>query len=219
MVCRGNWPILVEFIYVKEFVVIMSVFYDLKKYKKGLALVFFLTAGNAIGELFLPYLLSLIVNEGVATGSIDTVLKIGLFMVVVTLLTAFVRSAASYFSAKNAMGFSHDLRHRIFKKVNDLTFDETEEFGISSLITRTTNDVDSVEQFILLIQRPLLRAPLSFLGGLFMAFNAHAELTLIVLMSLPLIFIIIYVIIRKVFPYFPQLQSTANTHISLRRHQ
>lgn len=186
----------------------MSVFNDLKKYKKGLLLVFLLTAGNAIGELFLPYLLSIIVDQGVATGSIDIVLKIGLVMVLVTLVTMAVRSAASYFSAKNAMGFSHDLRQRIFRKVNALTFDETEQFGISSLITRTTNDVDMVEQFLLMAQRPLLRAPLSFFGGLIMAFNAHARLTLIVLASLPLIFVIIYFIIRKVFPYFPKLQAT-----------
>lgn len=186
----------------------MSVFNDLKNYKKGLLLVLLLTAGNAIGELFLPYLLSVIVDEGVATGSIDIVLKIGFVMVIVTLLTIAVRSAASYFSAKNAMGFSHDLRQRIFKKVNALTFDETEHFGISSLITRTTNDVDVVEQFLLMAQRPLLRAPLGFFGGLFMAFSVHVELTLIVLISLPLIFVIIYFIIRKVFPYFPKLQAT-----------
>lgn len=184
----------------------MSVFYDLRTYKKELLTVFLLTFGNAIGELLLPYLLSLIVDRGVAIGAIDVVLRIGFIMVLVTLLTAFIRSSASYFSAKTAMGFSHDLRKRIFKKVNDLTFDETEQFGISSLITRTTNDVDNVEQFLLIAQRPLLRAPLQFFGGLFMAFTAHTQLTLIVLASLPIIFVIIYFIIHKVFPSFPKLQ-------------
>lgn len=191
----------------KGLIVRMSVFKDLKTYKKGLILVFLLTVGNAIGELLLPYLLSVIVDEGVAVGSIDTVFRIGFIMVIVTLLTAFVRSLASYFSAKNSMGFSHDLRNRIFRKVNNLTFDETEKFGISSLITRTTNDVDVVEQFTLMAQRPLLRAPLSFFGGLIMAFTAHGRLTLIVLAALPIIAIIIYVIVRKVFPYFPKLQG------------
>lgn len=186
----------------------MSVFNDLKTYKKGLLLVFFLTMANAMGELLLPYLLSLIVNEGVAIGAIDVVLKIGFLMVIVTLLTAIVRSSASYFSAKNAMGFSHDLRNRIFNKVNALTFDETEQFGISSLITRTTNDVDNVEQFLLIAQRPLLRAPLQFFGGLLMAFIAHRQLTLIVLAVLPIIFLIIYVLMKKVFPLFPKLQKS-----------
>lgn len=185
----------------------MSVFKDLKSYKKGLLLVFFLTMTNAMGELLLPYLLSVIVNEGVAIGAIDIVLKIGFLMIIVTLLTAFVRSSASYFSAKNAMGFSHDLRNRIFNKVNALTFDETEQFGISSLITRTTNDVDNVEQFLLIAQRPLLRAPLQFFGGLLMAFLAHRKLTLIVLAILPIIFLIIYVLMKKVFPLFPKLQE------------
>lgn len=127
-------------------------------------------------------------------------------MLVVTLLTVTVRSSAAYFSAKNSMGFSHDLRNRLFKKVNNLTFDETEQFGISSLITRTTNDVDAVEQFTLMAQRPLLRAPLGFLGGLTMAFLAHQRLTLIVLGSLPLIFVVIYFIVKKVLPDFPKLQ-------------
>lgn len=186
----------------------MSVFKDLKKYRKGLLIVFLLTFGNAIGELFLPFLLSIIVDEGIAYGATDVVLKIGLIMIIVTLITAFVRSSASYFSAKNAMGFAHDLRNRIFNKVNALTFDETEQFGISSLITRTTNDVDNIEQFVLIAQRPLLRAPLQFFGGLLMAFLAHAQLTLIVLAILPLIFLIIYVIFRKVFPLFPKLQNS-----------
>jgi ATP-binding cassette subfamily B protein len=184
----------------------MSAFHDLKKYYKGLILVFFLTMANAIGELILPFLLSQIVNEGISQGDIQTVLRIGFIMLIVTLLTVTVRSSASYFSAKNSMGFSHDLRNRLFKKVNDLTFDETEFFGISSLITRTTNDVDAVEQFTLLAQRPLLRAPLGFFGGLVMAFLAHRRLTLIVLTSLPIIFVIIYFIVQKVLPDFPKLQ-------------
>lgn len=192
----------------RELILKMSVFTDLKKYKKGLVIVFLLTAANALGELFLPYLLSIIVNEGIASGSINTVLRVGIFMLIVTLLTATVRSSASYYSAKNAMGFSHDLRDRIFEKVNALTFDETEQFGISSLITRTTNDVDVVEQFVLMAQRPMLRAPLGFIGGLFMAFNAHVKLTLIVLGTLPLILAIIYFMMRRVFPYFSELQKT-----------
>lgn len=185
----------------------MSVFKDLKAYKKGLILVFFLTMGNAIGELLLPFLLSQIVDEGIAIGAIDVVLRIGVLMVLVTLATAFVRSSASYFSAKNAMGFSHDLRNRIFNKVNTLTFDETEQFGISSLITRTTNDVDNVEQFVLVAQRPLLRAPLQFFGGLVMAFLAHERLTFIVLSILPFIALLFISLFEKSFLYFESCKS------------
>src|SRR5699024_929258 len=114
------------------------------------------------------------------------------------LLTIFVRGSASYFSARAALAYSRDLRKRIFNKVNHMTFDETEKFGISSLITRTTNDVGHIEQFVLLMMRPLLRAPLQFIGGLVMAYLTHPRLTGIVLISMPLIFVLIYFVIKVV---------------------
>ena len=185
----------------------MSVFRDLKKYKGLLALVFFLTLGNTFGELFLPRLLALIVDNGIAVEDVQYVLKIGGIMLVVTLFTIVVRGSASYYSAKAALAYSRDLRKRIFNKVNHMTFDETEAFGISSLITRTTNDVGHIEQFVLLMMRPLLRAPLQFVGGLIMAYLTHPRLTGIVLISMPIIFVLIYFVIRVVIPYFPMLQK------------
>ncbi|MBU5594078.1 ABC transporter ATP-binding protein/permease [Amphibacillus sp. MSJ-3] len=185
----------------------MSVFQDLKKYKGLVTLVFFLTLGNTIGELYLPRLLSLIVDNGIAVEDVQYVFRIGGLMLLVTLLTIIVRGSASYFSAKAAMAFSRDLRKRIFNKVNHMTFDETEALGISSLITRTTNDVGHIEQFVLLMMRPLLRAPLQFIGGLVMAYLTHRRLTAIVLISMPIIFVLIYFIIRVVIPYFPKLQN------------
>lgn len=185
----------------------MSVFQDLKKYKGLLAIVFFLTLGNTIGELYLPRLLSLIVDNGIAVEDVQYVLKIGGIMLIVTLLTIIVRGSASFFSAKAAMAFSRDLRKRIFNKVNHMTFDETETLGISSLITRTTNDVGHIEQFVLLMMRPILRAPLQFVGGLVMAYLTHRRLTAIVLISMPIIFVLIYFVIRVVIPFFPQLQK------------
>ncbi|WP_440897452.1 ABC transporter ATP-binding protein [Amphibacillus sp. Q70] len=186
----------------------MRVFQDLKKYKGLLALVFFLTLGNTIGELYLPRLLSLIVDNGIAVENVQYVLRIGGIMLIVTLLTIFVRGSASFFSAKAAMSYSRDLRKRIFNKVNHMTFDETETLGISSLITRTTNDVGHIEQFVLLMMRPLLRAPLQFVGGLAMAYLTHRRLTAIVLISMPIIFVLIYFVIRVVIPYFPKLQKS-----------
>ncbi|GAA4068293.1 ABC transporter ATP-binding protein [Amphibacillus indicireducens] len=185
----------------------MSVFRDLRKYNGLLALVFFLTLGNTFGELFLPRLLALIVDNGIAVEDVQYVLKIGGIMLVVTLFTIVVRGSASYYSAKAALAYSRDLRKRIFNKVNHMTFDETEAFGISSLITRTTNDVGHIEQFVLLMMRPLLRAPLQFIGGLIMAYLTHPRLTGIVLISMPIIFVLIYFVIRVVIPYFPILQK------------
>lgn len=189
----------------------MSIFKGLKPYRLGLILVFILTFANAIGELLLPYLLSQIVDRGVVAGSMDIVFDVGFWMVIVTLITVLVRGSASFVSARVAMGYSRDLRQRIFEKVNKLTFDETEEFGISSLITRSTNDISQIEQMMLMSMRPLLRAPLQFVGGLIMALLAHVQLTLIVLLSIPFTLVVILFIVKRVMPAYPQVQRALDS--------
>src|SRR5699024_3046938 len=97
---------------------------------------------------------------------------------------------------------------RLFDKVNHMTFDETEHFGISSLITRVTNDVAQVENLVLMGLRPLARAPLTFIGGMVMAFITNARLTLVIIACLPILAVMIYVMIHIVIPYFPKLQRS-----------
>lgn len=192
----------------------MSVFKDLKQYKFLILIVLLLTFGNTIGELLLPKLMSKIIDIGVTNKNISYILQVGAIMIAVTLVTILVRGSAAYFSAKTSMLFSKDLRRRMFNKVNRMTFDETESFGISSLITRTTNDVAQVEQLILMGLRPLARAPFTFIGGLFMAFTTSLRLSLIVFLSLPFLGAVLYFVIKVVVPYFPLLQQALD-HINL----
>ncbi|MGX7106166.1 ABC transporter ATP-binding protein [Hutsoniella sourekii] len=185
----------------------MEIIKRLQPYKWRVLVVILLTFGNALGELFLPRLMSVIVDQGVAVGNTDLILRTGLVMVVVVLLTVACRGSAAYHSAKAAMSFSRDLRHDIYTKVNHMTFDETESFGISSLITRTTDDVNQVEQMTLMGLRPLVRGPLMFIGGLIMAFYTNFRLSFTIIMSLPFLILGIWLIIRLALPYFPQLQD------------
>ncbi|WP_272929205.1 ABC transporter transmembrane domain-containing protein, partial [Vagococcus lutrae] len=122
----------------------MSVFKDFKRYKFLVLTVLILTFINTIGELLLPKMMSQIIDVGVSDQNISYILRLGSIMIGVTLVTILVRVSAAYFSAKTSMLFSKDLRKRMFNKVNRMTFDETEYFSISSLITRTTNDVAQV---------------------------------------------------------------------------
>lgn len=184
----------------------LAVFKDLKKYKKLIAFVLALTIANAVGELFLPRLMSQIVDYGIVKNDVPYILKIGIAMLLVTLLTILVRGSAAYFSSKTAMLFSRDLRQNIFSKVNYMTFDDTEKFGISSLITRTTNDVGNIEQLVLMSMRPLARAPLMIIGGLVMALWTNVRLTLLTLCVLPILMGILYFILKRVVPAFPVLQ-------------
>lgn len=192
----------------------LSVFKDFKRYKFLVLIVLILTFANTIGELLLPKMMSQIIDVGVTDQNISYILRLGTLMIGVTLITILVRASAAYFSAKTSMLFSRDLRKRMFNKVNRMTFDETEYFSISSLITRTTNDIAQIEQLVLMGLRPLARAPLTFIGGLFMAFTTSVRLSMIVFVSLPFLAIVLYFVIKVVVPYFPRLQKALD-HINL----
>ena len=184
----------------------MSIYKGLNKYKIRIIVVILLTFGNALGELFLPRLMSLVIDKGVAYGDTAYVLKIGALMIVVVILTVMCRASAAYHSSKTTMAFSRDLRYKLFKKINYLSFDDVEHFSISSLITRTTDDVNQVEQMVLMGLRPLIRGPLMFIGGLIMALSTNVKLSLVFPLTIPFIGIGIFYVFKKGLPYFPIFQ-------------
>ena len=184
----------------------MEIFRRLGKFKYRIALVILLTFGNALGELFLPRLMSLVVDLGVARGDTAYILRMGQLMLLVVFATVLCRGAAAYHSSKVAMAYSADVRYDLFSKINRLTVNETEYFGISSLITRSTDDVNQVEQMVLMGLRPLVRGPLMFVGGLIMALTTNLKLSLVFPISIPFISLGIYLVIRSAVPYFPILQ-------------
>ena len=184
----------------------MSIYKGLNKYKIRIIVVILLTFGNALGELFLPRLMSLVIDKGVAYGDTSYVLKIGALMIVVVILTVMCRASAAYHSSKTTMAFSRDLRYKLFKKINYLSFDDVEHFSISSLITRTTDDVNQVEQMVLMGLRPIIRGPLMFIGGLIMALSTNVKLSLVFPLTIPFIGLGIFYVFKKGLPYFPILQ-------------
>lgn len=184
----------------------MSIYKGLNKYKIRIIFVILLTFDNALGELFLPRLMSLVIDKGVAYGDTSYVLKIGALMIVVVILTVMCRASAAYHSSKTTMAFSRDLRYKLFKKINYLSFDDVEHFSISSLITRTTDDVNQVEQMVLMGLRPLIRGPLMFIGGLIMALSTNVNLSLVFPLTIPFIGFGIFYVFKKGLPYFPILQ-------------
>lgn len=184
----------------------MNIYKGLNKYKIRIIVVILLTFGNALGELFLPKLMSLVIDKGVAYGDTSYVLKIGALMIFVVILTVMCRASAAYHSSKTTMAFSRDLRYELFKKINYLSFDDVDHFSISSLITRTTDDVNQVEQMVLMGLRPLIRGPLMFIGGLIMALSTNVKLSIVFPLTIPFIGLGIFYVFKMGLPYFPILQ-------------
>lgn len=184
----------------------MNIYKGLNKYKLRIIVVILLTFGNALGELFLPKLMSLVIDKGVAYGDTTYVIRLGGIMILVVIFTVMCRASAAYHSSKTTMAFSRDLRYKLFKKINYLSFDDVEYFSISSLITRTTDDVNQVEQMVLMGLRPLIRGPLMFIGELIMALSTNVKLSIVFPLTVPFIGLGIFYVFKLGLPYFPILQ-------------
>lgn len=185
----------------------LKIFKHLKPYKRELFFVLVLLFIQTMAQLYLPTLLSDIVNTGIMTGDINYILKIGGIMI----LIAFVGSAstifASYISSKISMGYGRDLRRKIFTKAETFSLGEIDQVGTASLVTRTTNDVNQVQQVVLMILRMMVTAPLMCIGGIIMAVSVNKELSLILLISMPIVVIAILVIGKLGMPLFKAMQS------------
>ena len=141
-----------------------KLFRYLTPYKLRIVLIVGFIFIQTLSELYLPTLMSDIIDNGVINQDIPYIFKIGGFMLLVTLLGAIAAITASYYSARVAMSFGKDLRQRIFDHVEHFSLHEFTEVGTASLITRTTNDVTQVQLVLNMILRMMVMAPLMAIG-------------------------------------------------------
>ncbi|MGL5640834.1 MAG: ABC transporter ATP-binding protein, partial [Paraclostridium sp.] len=131
-------------------------------------------------------------------------------MLGITLIGVTATILASYFGAKVAMGFGRDIRENVFGKVESLSLKEVNELGVSSLITRTTNDVTQIQQVLIIMLRMMLYAPMVAIGATIMAVRKDGKLSLIILVSIPILIFSIYLIARKAIPLFKKMQKNVD---------
>ncbi|MFZ7101098.1 MAG: ABC transporter ATP-binding protein [Peptococcaceae bacterium] len=185
----------------------LKLFGSLKQYSIFIALVLILVFFQSLSQLYLPTLMSDIVDVGIIQGDINYILRIGLLMLLVALVGMVCTIAASFLSSKIAIGFSKDLREKIFTKVENFSLQEFDKLGTSSLITRTTNDITQIERVVMLILRMLISAPMMFIGGVIMAVSKDARLSLVIVVAIPILFITIIILTRKGIPLFKAVQQ------------
>jgi len=185
----------------------VKLFRFLKPYRWGVALVMALVLLQSLGELYLPTLMSDIVNNGVVGENTPYIWRMGGFMLAVTLVGTFVSIMASYFSAKISSGYGKIVRAKVFKHVENFSLEEFDRIGTASLITRTTNDINQVQQVLMMMLRLMVMAPMMCIGGIIMALSKDAKLTLVLLVALPVLALAIFLIARKGMPYFKAIQT------------
>ncbi|AIY82604.1 MAG: ABC transporter ATP-binding protein [Clostridium baratii] len=184
----------------------LKLFKHLKPYSKQLTFILVLLFIQTMAQLYLPTLLSEIVDTGIINGDVNYILKIGGLMILVAFIGSIATIFASFVSSKVAMGFGRDVRRKIFTKAESFSLGEFDTVGTASLITRTTNDVNQVQQVLIMILRMMVTAPLTCIGGIIMAISVDKDLSLILLVSMPLVLIAIGLIGKKGMPRFKAMQ-------------
>ena len=184
-----------------------NVFLYFKPYRWWALLSISLVVTRAMTELYLPNLMSKIVDRGIATGNIELILRTGLAMLGVTAITFVVIFCTSFLSSQISARFARDLRKGIFEKVETFSLEDVESFGIASLITRTTNDVSQIQQALMMSLRMVVMAPVMAVGSVIMAFWKNARLSSILFVSIPFLLFGVYFITRKAIPFFRAMQD------------
>lgn len=163
---------------------------------------------EVIGEVFMPLLLSNIIDHGVTERKGTAyIIAMGVTMAVTALLMMAGGVGGAYFAIKASTGFANDLRKDLFNKLQKFSFRNIDQYHTGSLITRLTNDITQVQNIIQMMMRMALRAPGMLIGALIMAFTLNPRLALVILFVIPLLATAITIIMRIAFPRFEIMQK------------
>lgn len=184
----------------------LTLFRNLSPYKIPIVFILVLVFLQSITELFLPTLMSDIVDRGIIQENISYIWKIGGLMLLVAIFGTVFSVFASYLTAKVSMKFGRDLRLKVFSHVEDFSLQEFDRIGTASLITRTTNDITQVQTVLNMILRMMVSAPLMAIGGIIMAFSMDVKIALVIVAAIPVLFFIILLVMRKGIPLFKMVQ-------------
>lgn len=181
------------------------------KYFKGnvknaiLAPIFIIV--DTLGSISVPYFTAKIMDVGIANSDVNYILKIGLYMVVLSILSMLGGFLAMYNSSKASYGFGANLREELMGKVQEFSFNNINKFGTASLITRLTNDVEILVQLVQMTLRMAVRTPIMLISGMVMMISMSPKMSLIFLILIPIIAIVMVLVITKGFPLFKIVQE------------
>ncbi|MGI6778858.1 MAG: ABC transporter ATP-binding protein [Acetivibrionales bacterium] len=162
---------------------------------------------EVLADIIIPYLMSRIVDVGIANRDIDYVVKVGIIMIAAALLGMAFGIISAHCGARAGFGFASEIRKEAFKKVQSFSFANLDQFTVSSLITRLTNDCNTIGQVTMMSLRMAVRAPFLMLFALIMALTINAQLAMVFMFAIPLTAIIMAVVLYKARPLFKKLQT------------
>ena len=167
---------------------------------------------EVVGEVLMPKLLSIIINQGTdGTLTVPNSIGICLLMILTAVLMLAGGVGGAYFGAKASVNFAADLRRDAYEKLQGFSFSSVDKFSTGSIVTRLTNDVTQMQNFVNMLLRMALRSPGMMIGALIMAITLKPSLSLVFAVTVPLMLISIFGIISIGFPRFAKMQTKIDT--------
>ncbi len=179
----------------------------LRRYKISFLLSPLLVLILVLSETAQPMLMARIVDDGVMQQDIPFITRFGLYMIGITLVGLVASIANIYVSSKASIGFGTDLRSSLFRRIQEFSFSDIDEFSPASLITRLTNDITRIQMVVQVSLRLLLRSPLMLILALFFVSRINTDLLWILAVSVPALALSLYIILRVGFPFFIKVQE------------
>ena len=172
---------------------------------------------EALFDLFVPLVMADIIDHGIAAGDTRYILLRCGLLVLLGSVGLLCSVTAQYFSAKAAVGYASSLRHALFSHIQSLSFSSLDQLGISTLITRMTSDVNQVQNGLNLFLRLFLRSPFVVFGSLVMAFFIDGRAALIFALTIPLLSVVVFGIMRLTMPMYQRAQTGLDRVLSITR--
>ena len=178
---------------------------SIREYKKETILTPISVAIEVVLEVVVPYFMALLIDEGIYNNSMDNTIKIGVELIIFTILSLIFGALSGMFAAKASSGFAKNLRKDLYYKVQKFSFANIDKFNTSSIVTRLTTDVTNVQNAFQMIIRVAIRAPLMLIFSVIMVIKINVKMSLIFLILIPILGIALFIISRLAMPIFQKV--------------
>ena len=156
-------------------------------------------------EVLVPFVMAKLIDDGIYQNSMENTIKLGIILILLTVLSLVAGAVSGIFAAKASSGFAKNLRKDLYYKVQNFSFSNIDKFSTASIVTRLTTDVSHIQHAFQMIIRVAVRAPLILIFSLIMAFTINKSVALIFLAIMPVLAIVLFVISRLAMPIFEKV--------------
>lgn len=184
---------------------------NLKPYRLQVLLAYIFTFTEIAAELLFPFFLSIMINQGIIPEDTSLLYFWGSVMLGTTILAFFSGIMNSYFAAHISTALGHDIRENLFTKIQEFSFDMLTLYPVSMIVTRFTNDIRVVQNTILMGLRIMVKAPVMVIGSVFMSFIINWKLSLIFLVTVPILILFLGWVLKIGSRLFTQVQERVDT--------